>query len=261
MRQPDPLGVRSRLPLTGPRSTKERTLARTRPPLRAARTTTRPSRRTLLAGAGAAALALTGCTPTALHRDPRGRTDLSFWHLLGGGDSRLMNQIIAKVNDLNPTARVNQTVLAWGDPYYTKAQPHRNRQGQTRSGGSRASGRHVPAAETRPSRAAGADRACRHSILGRRVDLGYIPQSSARPRRPSSTTTDTPRGKSLTSWGTRAPARRWTTTSAARSGTPRPPKPSGTRYGTSMRTAAKRRKVLRTSDESRGQNGQQWSKC
>jgi hypothetical protein len=29
---------------------------------------------------------------------------------------RSTNQIIAKVNDLNPTARVNQTVLAWDDP-------------------------------------------------------------------------------------------------------------------------------------------------
>jgi len=78
------------------------------------------SRRTLLrAGAlGAAGLgiaALAGCASPAA-----ASTDITFWHLMTGGDGERMNTIVNRVNRELTGARVDQTVLAWGSPYYTK---------------------------------------------------------------------------------------------------------------------------------------------
>lgn len=79
------------------------------------------SRRSLLLGGagllgGAAATALAGCAPgTASTAE-----SLSFWHLLSGPDGATMDQLIAQFNDSVGSEVVNSTILAWGNPYYTK---------------------------------------------------------------------------------------------------------------------------------------------
>jgi multiple sugar transport system substrate-binding protein len=81
------------------------------------------SRRNLIAGGigvvalgGLALVATTGRTPA----QAAGRAELQFWHLLSGGDGQNMNAILNRVNREDKHATVNQTVLAWGSPYYTK---------------------------------------------------------------------------------------------------------------------------------------------
>ncbi|WP_432935490.1 extracellular solute-binding protein [Kribbella sp. CA-253562] len=76
------------------------------------------SRRRLLSGAAALAggSVLSGCAPGA-----RGSTDeLSYWHLMSGGDGIVMAGLVDAVNAMNAGFRAEQTVLAWGAPYYTK---------------------------------------------------------------------------------------------------------------------------------------------
>ncbi|SEB44109.1 carbohydrate ABC transporter substrate-binding protein, CUT1 family [Paramicrobacterium humi] len=88
--------------------------ARSGPPL---------SRRHLLAGTAAllggafAAPALAGCSSTAA---ASGITDISYWHLLSGGDGITMATLVADVEKKLGDVSVKQTVLAWGAPYYTK---------------------------------------------------------------------------------------------------------------------------------------------
>jgi multiple sugar transport system substrate-binding protein len=76
----------------------------------------RLSRRRVLQVAGLSAL-LAGCGT-----GPAGRStqEISFWHLLTGGDGERMNQIVTKADADMPRARIKQVVLAWGPPYYTK---------------------------------------------------------------------------------------------------------------------------------------------
>ncbi|GAA3572348.1 extracellular solute-binding protein [Nonomuraea rosea] len=76
----------------------------------------RLSRRRVLQVAGLSAL-LAGCGT-----GPAGRStqEISFWHLLTGGDGERMNQIVTKADADMPQARIKQVVLAWGPPYYTK---------------------------------------------------------------------------------------------------------------------------------------------
>lgn len=82
----------------------------------------RLSRRRALIGAAAAlggafaAPALSGCS-SAAHADV---TNLSYWHLLSGGDGITMNTLVQEVEKKLGDIDVDQTVLAWGAPYYTK---------------------------------------------------------------------------------------------------------------------------------------------
>lgn len=76
------------------------------------------TRRRLLSGAASLAGGglLLGCAPGS--RDST--DDLSYWHLMSGGDGIVMAGLVDSVNALNPGFRATQTVLAWGPPYYTK---------------------------------------------------------------------------------------------------------------------------------------------
>lgn len=60
---------------------------------------------------------LTGCA--AAGGEP-GATQLSFWHLLSGGDGIKMAGLVDEANTDNPSFFATQTVLTWGTPYYTK---------------------------------------------------------------------------------------------------------------------------------------------
>lgn len=76
------------------------------------------SRRSLLGAAalaGTAAFGLTGCS------GPTGSgTRLDYWHLMSGGDGILMGDMVEAINTEQPDFTTEQTVLAWGAPYYTK---------------------------------------------------------------------------------------------------------------------------------------------
>ncbi|MFD7155277.1 extracellular solute-binding protein [Kribbella sp. NPDC059898] len=76
------------------------------------------SRRSLLKAAAALAGGglLVGCAPGA----SRSATDLSYWHLMTGGDGTVMAGLVDAVNAANLGFHTTQTVLAWGPPYYTK---------------------------------------------------------------------------------------------------------------------------------------------
>ncbi|WP_020386105.1 extracellular solute-binding protein [Kribbella catacumbae] len=80
------------------------------------------SRRRLLAGAAALAGGgtLLGCAPSA----SRSADELSYWHLMSGGDGIVMAGLVDAVNASNAGSgagfKATQTVLAWGPPYYTK---------------------------------------------------------------------------------------------------------------------------------------------
>ena len=78
------------------------------------------SRRQLLTGAlgaaGAAALpGLAGCGSPA-----SAGTRISYWNLLSGGDGITMTQLVDTVDELLKDVSIDQTVLEWGAPYYTK---------------------------------------------------------------------------------------------------------------------------------------------
>ncbi len=76
------------------------------------------SRRRLLSGAAALAGGglLLGCAPGGRNS----AEDLSYWHLMTGGDGIVMAGLVDQVNALNAGFHATQTVLAWGPPYYTK---------------------------------------------------------------------------------------------------------------------------------------------
>ncbi|WP_433157144.1 extracellular solute-binding protein [Kribbella sp. CA-247076] len=80
--------------------------------------TRRISRRNLLSGAAALAGGglLLGCSPNA----SRSTAELSYWHLMTGGDGTVMAGLVDAVNGQNLGFTATQTVLAWGPPYYTK---------------------------------------------------------------------------------------------------------------------------------------------
>ncbi|MFC7405192.1 extracellular solute-binding protein [Georgenia alba] len=79
------------------------------------------SRRNFLLGAGAlggtAALGLAGCSGQATAASG---TTIDFWHLLTGPDGAILTGMLDEYMADNPDVSVNQTVLAWGAPYYTK---------------------------------------------------------------------------------------------------------------------------------------------
>ncbi len=76
------------------------------------------SRRRLLGTAAAVAGGglLLGCSPGA----SRSAADLSYWHLMTGGDGIVMAGLVDAVNAQHLGFTATQTVLAWGPPYYTK---------------------------------------------------------------------------------------------------------------------------------------------
>ncbi|MEV5893456.1 extracellular solute-binding protein [Nonomuraea fuscirosea] len=76
----------------------------------------RLSRRRVLQAAGLSAL-LAGCGTGPASRSSQ---EITFWHLLTGGDGERMNAIVTKADAALPDAHIKQIVLAWGAPYYTK---------------------------------------------------------------------------------------------------------------------------------------------
>src|SRR5699024_12180117 len=56
---------------------------------------------------------------TTLFRSSTGTT-IDFWHLLTGPDGQILTTMLDEFIQQNPDLTVNQTVLAWGAPYYTK---------------------------------------------------------------------------------------------------------------------------------------------
>jgi multiple sugar transport system substrate-binding protein len=77
------------------------------------------SRRQFLTAAAAFAgtAVLASCAPGAR---AGGAQTLQFWHLLSGADGVTMSGLIDEVNAAQSAFRVRPTVLAWGEPYYTK---------------------------------------------------------------------------------------------------------------------------------------------
>ena len=74
------------------------------------------SRRTMLQGIGGVgalgALSACGAGP--------GGGDMQFWHLLTGPDGAIMGDLVSGYEQTPDAMDVNQTVLAWGESYYTK---------------------------------------------------------------------------------------------------------------------------------------------
>jgi multiple sugar transport system substrate-binding protein len=71
-----------------------------------------------LAGLAMGTAALAACAPTG--PGASGARTLQFWHLLSGADGVTMSGLIDGVNGAQSAYRVRPTVLAWGEPYYTK---------------------------------------------------------------------------------------------------------------------------------------------
>jgi multiple sugar transport system substrate-binding protein len=84
------------------------------------------SRRNVLVGGAAllgtafAATGLAGCATGATTASGATVEQLTFWHLLSGGDGVKMSALVDQANEQNPEFHATQTVLAWGTPYYTK---------------------------------------------------------------------------------------------------------------------------------------------
>ncbi|MEV5481876.1 MULTISPECIES: extracellular solute-binding protein [Streptomyces] len=71
-----------------------------------------------LAAAGALGPLAAGCAaPTAT---ASGKTGLRFWHLFGGGDGVNMQGMLDAFRKAHPQIALEDTVLQWGAPYYTK---------------------------------------------------------------------------------------------------------------------------------------------
>jgi multiple sugar transport system substrate-binding protein len=66
-----------------------------------------------LLGAGAAGCAL----PVGLGSS---QTRIKYWHFLGASDGIIMNQMVESFAQANADLFVEENVLAWGEPYYTK---------------------------------------------------------------------------------------------------------------------------------------------
>jgi multiple sugar transport system substrate-binding protein len=84
------------------------------------------SRRNVLVGGAAllgtafAATGLAGCATGATTASGATVEQLTFWHLLSGGDGVKMSALVDQANEKDPEFHATQTVLAWGTPYYTK---------------------------------------------------------------------------------------------------------------------------------------------
>ncbi|GAA3006244.1 extracellular solute-binding protein [Streptosporangium longisporum] len=76
------------------------------------------SRRNLLGGALALGLLGSGCSiPVDLGSS---RTRVKYWHFLGASDGVIMNGMVGAFAGENPDLFVEENVLQWGEPYYTK---------------------------------------------------------------------------------------------------------------------------------------------
>lgn len=81
------------------------------------------SRRQFLAlgGIAAATAFLASCAPgSGSIFANSSRPELQFWHLLSGGDGVTMSTLLDQVQAAQNAYAVRPTVLAWGEPYYTK---------------------------------------------------------------------------------------------------------------------------------------------
>jgi len=61
---------------------------------------------------------LSGCAPQVASAG--GIVDLKYWHLLSGGDGIRMTEMVREAEETGDGFDVTATVLAWGQPYYTK---------------------------------------------------------------------------------------------------------------------------------------------
>ncbi|MFC7650099.1 hypothetical protein ACFQX6_64525 [Streptosporangium lutulentum] len=78
----------------------------------------RITRRSLLGGALALGLLGSGCSlPVDLGSS---RTRIRYWHFLGASDGVIMNGMVGAFAKENPGLFVEENVLQWGEPYYTK---------------------------------------------------------------------------------------------------------------------------------------------
>ncbi|GAA3816288.1 extracellular solute-binding protein [Sphaerisporangium flaviroseum] len=76
------------------------------------------TRRTLLGGALALGALGTGCAiPVGMGSS---QTRVKYWHFLGASDGIIMNQMVGAFAKDNPSLFVEENVLQWGEPYYTK---------------------------------------------------------------------------------------------------------------------------------------------
>ncbi|WP_369854352.1 extracellular solute-binding protein [Brachybacterium paraconglomeratum] len=92
-----------------------------RAPRAGARTGPVLGRRSLMQGAGAlAALGGLGTLAGCAGASARPSDDIAFWHLLSGPDGVTMGELLDGYMATEGAAKVTQTVLAWGAPYYTK---------------------------------------------------------------------------------------------------------------------------------------------
>lgn len=76
------------------------------------------TRRKLLGSALALGLLSSGCSfPVGLGS---AQTRVKYWHFLGASDGIIMNNMVTAFGAANPDLFVEENVLAWGEPYYTK---------------------------------------------------------------------------------------------------------------------------------------------
>ncbi|WP_440103212.1 extracellular solute-binding protein [Streptosporangium sp. H16] len=87
-------------------------------PPRTPPTPSRITRRNLLGGALALGLLGSGCSlPVDLGSS---RTRIRYWHFLGASDGVVMNGMVGAFAKENPGLFVEENVLQWGEPFYTK---------------------------------------------------------------------------------------------------------------------------------------------
>jgi multiple sugar transport system substrate-binding protein len=78
----------------------------------------RITRRNLLGGALALGLLGSGCSiPVGLGSS---QTRVKYWHFLGASDGVIMNGMVGAFAKENPALFVEENVLQWGEPFYTK---------------------------------------------------------------------------------------------------------------------------------------------
>ncbi|SDQ35202.1 extracellular solute-binding protein [Thermostaphylospora chromogena] len=76
------------------------------------------TRRSLLGGALALGFLGSGCSyPVGLGSS---QTRIKYWHFMGASDGVIMNEMVGEFARQNPDLFVEENVLAWGEPYYTK---------------------------------------------------------------------------------------------------------------------------------------------
>ncbi|WP_328816979.1 extracellular solute-binding protein [Nonomuraea cypriaca] len=76
------------------------------------------SRRHLLGGLALVGAAATGCAiPVGLGSS---QTRVKFWHFLSASDGIIMNQMVGAFAKDTPDVFVEENVLQWGEPFYTK---------------------------------------------------------------------------------------------------------------------------------------------